>query len=82
MLVKMTQHAPRDTVYTADAFERSVGHVVPFKYKGQQIGGCTLASYTVAPDGRSVELVLELPDTAFPADLSRGVSFERPRSDS
>jgi hypothetical protein len=72
MRVEYVDVPPVNTRYEDNAFDRSVGAVVPLKIGENQVDECTIVSATVIEGGYAVRLVIDLPDWVLPSDLAPG----------
>ena len=68
--ITFTQHAPPGTTYHRHAFARTVGQDFVFHTPGEADQTGTIRSATVAEDGRSVALTIDLPEQ--PATVAHG----------
>lgn len=66
MRITFTQRATDFEMYAPDAFARSVGGMVNFTVDGFEDRQVRLIAAEVAPDGKSVEVTVDVPREAFP----------------
>lgn len=78
MKIRFNYPAPDGAVFASDAFEDSLGRPVPFSGTGSLVvpGEGRLSAYTVAEDGRSAELELDIDGSAPVSDPLRGVTVD------
>lgn len=71
-----TQSSAPGERFAPDAFDGQIGKVVPMNIEGRPVeGGCTVVGASVADDGRSVQLTLEVPDGVLPSQVTEPGGF-------
>jgi len=72
MRVEYVDVPPVNTRFEDNAFDRSVGTVVPLKIGLHEVDECTIVSAKVIEGGYAVRIVVDLPDWVLPTDLDPG----------